>query len=326
MRRSLRLLAVSCLALAALALAAGPAGASPAAARAGSGLHAVDLNGHTYLVQTHGRFGVKPIRATAAPAAGGTLSVQTNGRRGVVSPTPTVYLVFWGNQWSNDPAGAEPALQAFFTGLFGSVDTWGTIMNQYCEGVPAGTKTCGTHGIHIAHPTATPLAGVWMDNAARAPGNATQAQIAAEAVAAAQHFGNTTQTSNLNSQYVIASAHGTHPDGFPNTGFCAWHDFTSSSFGNLAYTNLPYVADLGTGACTTIAGGNLLDGYFSTETHEYAESNTDLWPARGWLGAGGEVADECIQLDSYLTLSTGTFDVQGLWSNDRNKCATHEAA
>jgi hypothetical protein len=29
-----------------------------------------------------------------------------------------------------------------------------------------------------------------------------------------------------------------------------------------------------------------------------------------------------VNLDSYLTLSTGKFDVQGLWSNAADKCVT----
>ncbi len=274
----------------------------------------------------HAHSGVKPIHpgphASVLAASSSTLSVHSSASTGVVSPTPVVYLVFWGKQWSSDPAQAAPALQNFFTGLHGSADTWGTILTQYCEGVRKGTKICGSSGIHVTHPANSILGGVWFDNAANAPTNATAAQIASEATAAAQHFGNTTQTPNLNAQYVIASATGTHPDGFPNTGFCAWHDFTTSSFGNLAYTNLPYVPDLGAGACTTLSPATALDGYFSTETHEYAETVTDFWPSRGWTGGNGEIGDACVQLDARLTLSTGTFDVQGLWSNAANNCVT----
>jgi hypothetical protein len=268
--------------------------------------------------------GVKPITPAGAArkAASNTLSVGSSASQGVVSPNPKVYLVFWGSQWSRDPAGAAPALQNFFRGLFGTADNWGTIMNQYCEGVARGTTNCGSSGVHITHPTSSPLAGTWFDNASAAPTNASANQIAAEATRAATHFGNTTQTPNLNAQYVIVSATGTHPDGFPNSGFCAWHDFTSSSSGNLAFTNLPYVPDLGAGACTTLSNATALDGFFSTETHEYAETLTDFWPARGWNGGGGEIGDECIQLDRRITLSTGTFDVQGLWSNSRNACVT----
>lgn len=266
--------------------------------------------------------GVKPINRAARRPGKDTLAVQSSATQGVVSPNPKVYLVFWGSQWSNDPAGAAPALQNFFTGLNGSADTWGTILDQYCEGVPKGTTDCGTNGTHVQHPTSSILGGAWFDNAAPAPASATAAQLAAEAANAAQHFGNTTQDPNLNAQYVIVSASGTHPDNFPNSGFCAWHDKTSSSSGTLAYTNLPYLPDLGAGGCTTIASPTALDGLFSTETHEYAETVTDFWPSIGWNGSGGEIGDECQNLDSRITLSTGTFDVQGLWSNAANACVT----
>jgi len=296
--------------------------ASTSAAPAPAGTQTVTLAGHSYQVQPHGRSGVKPQGKPAAKPSANTLTVRSNKTQGVVSPNPKVYLVFWGSQWSNDPAGEASALQNFFSGLYGSADNWGTIMTQYCEGVPSGTSNCGSSGTHVSHPSSSILGGTWFDNAAAAPSSASQAQLAAEAAAAASHFGNTTQTPNLNDQYVIASATGTHPDNFPNSGFCAWHSSTSSSSGTLAYTNLPYVPDLGTGACTTLTNATALDGLFSTETHEYAETVTDFWPSIGWNGRNGEIGDECQNLDRRITLSTGTFDVQGLWSNSANACTT----
>lgn len=67
-----------------------------------------------------------------------------------------------------------------------------------------------------------------------------------------------------------------------------------------------------------------MDGLLSTETHEYAETVTDFAPNNGWLNSqtGDEVADECVDLDSRIKLSTGTFDVQGVWSNLDNACVT----
>ncbi|MFD5466749.1 hypothetical protein ACFWIQ_28550 [Kitasatospora sp. NPDC127059] len=272
-------------------------------------------------------FGAKPLHPGAtgqhAATSSNTLSVRSAATQGVVSPTPKVYLVFWGTQWSADPAGVATDMQNMFKGLYGSQDTWGTILSQYCEGVAKGTTNCGTNGVHVQHPASSPLAGVWFDKTAAAPASATSTQIAAEAGKAAAHFGNTTQAPNLNAQYVVVSPTGTHPDGFPNSGFCAWHDKTSSSYGTLAYTNLPYIPDMGAGACTTFTDGRMLSGIESTETHEYAETVTDFWPSIGWNGGGGEIGDECENLDAYVTLSTGTFDLQGLWSNSANKCATH---
>jgi serine protease len=257
-----------------------------------------------------------------AAAGDGTLSLSSSNQQGVVSPAPQVYLVFWGSQWANDPAGVAPDLQSMFGGLYGGQDTWGTILNQYCEGLPQGTTTCGDQGTHVNHPTSSPLAGTWFDNSDAAPDSAAASDLAAEAAKAAEHFGNTTQDPNLNAQYVIVSPTGTHPDGFPDSGFCAWHDQTSSSYGTLAYTNLPYIPDSGAGACTTFTDGRLLSGIESTETHEYAETVTDFWPSSGWNGAQGEIGDACQNLDAYVTLSTGTFDLQGLWSNSAGGCVT----
>src|SRR5947209_7649179 len=118
--------------------------------------------------------GVKPLHAGVRPAATRatsqyTLSLQTSMTHGAVSPAPKVYLVFWGKQWSSDKAGVANDLQGMFKGLYGSKYTWGTILDQYCEGLSADTTNCGSSGTHVTHPTASPLAGVWFDNAANEP-------------------------------------------------------------------------------------------------------------------------------------------------------------
>jgi hypothetical protein len=271
------------------------------------------------------RHGIKPIRSGKGNTAG--VSLHSSSTQGAVSPTPKVYLVFWGSQWhsaSGDPDGAASALQTFFANLYGSSDTWGTTLSQYCEGLRQGTTSCSGQGTGVVHPTATPLTGVWYDDAAPAPAKANAPALAAEAQAAAAHFANTTQAPNLNAQYVIASPSGTHPDGFPNAGFCGWHSSSNTPYGRVAFTNLPYVPDLGTGACTTISPAKPLDGYFSTETHEYAEVVTDFWQNNGWLASGdAEIADLCESLDSYLTLGQQQYDVQGLWSNNAGGCVTN---
>lgn len=266
----------------------------------------------------------KPVHPDKNLKTHSVLTLHSSALTGVIMPNPKVYLVFWGSQWSNDPAGAAPALQAMFTNLVGSQDKWGPILDQYCEGLPVGTSSCGNSGTHVTHPSSGLLAGVWFDNASAAPSRASIAQLAAEAVSAASHFNNITQAPNLNAQYVIPSPTQTHPDGFPGS-FCGWHDFTTTSTGvNIAYTNLPYVPDLGTGACTTLSPARMLDGYESTETHEYAETVTDPFPSTGWLAKGGsEIGDLCINLDAYLNTTGGTFDVQGLWSNAVSSCVTH---
>ena len=66
----------------------------------------VHLAGHTYVVSPGPRSGIKPIHPGRTRPASSTLSLHSSAPTGVVSPHPRVYLVFWGTQWSSDPAGA----------------------------------------------------------------------------------------------------------------------------------------------------------------------------------------------------------------------------
>lgn len=262
---------------------------------------------------------------------------------------PRVYVVFWGSQWgtrgtdahgnatfSGDPAGVAPDLQAFFRGLGTSGDTWSGVMTQYCEGVAQGAQDCPGGAAHVGYPTGGALAGVWEDASATAPAVATGHQIAAEAVAAATHFGQTTQASNRSTQYVVVSPTGTDPDDYQNQGFCGWHDYTGDSTlsggggvtspdGELAFTNLPYLPDAGSSCGEDFVNGasGALDGVTIVGGHEYAETLTDQFPAGGWLdGSGNETGDKCAWIQSGqgasqdITLSTGTFAVQSTWAND----------
>ena len=171
-----------------------------------------------------------------------------------------------------------------------------------------------------------------------APVDATAAQLAAQAEAAATHFGNTTPSSNRSAQYVIVSPTGTHPDGFGTAGgnFCAWHDSTadaglgavSQPDGILAFTNMPYLPDLTTSCGQDFVNpgaAGLLDGVTIVGGHEYAETLTDQYPAGGWLdSSGAEAGDKCAWIASGqgsasdLTLATGKFAVQSIWADDGN--------
>jgi serine protease len=327
------------------------AGATAAATKAAPAYS----GGHAY------RHGVVPLRghqnvalATAISAndlnyGGGISGV------GVTTGAPRVYLVFWGSQWgmegtdssgyatfAGDPSGMAPDLQAFFKGLGTNSETWSGVMTQYCQGVATGAQTCpASNNQHVGYPTGGALAGVWEDTSAPAPAAASGHQIGAEAVNAATHFGNTTQSSNLSAQYVIISPTGTNPDGFnqPGVNFCAWHDYTgdatldgggavNSPDGFLAFTNLPYIPDAGVncGQNFVTNPGGTLDGVTIVEGHEYAETITDTYPDGGWIDTnGGEDGDKCAWLlpgqqgaAQDISLTTGSFAVQSTWANDFN--------
>jgi hypothetical protein len=247
----------------------------------------------------------------------GGVGVETGGDK--------VYLVYWGSQWnSNDPSGEATIQTNFFKGVGGS--KWNNSVTQYCEGVASGTVTCGTSGTHATNPAGV-YASSWYDNASAAPSHPTQSQLAAEAVRAAGHFGNTTASANTHVQYVINTATHNSSSGF-GTQYCAWHSSTSSSYGNIAYTNMPYITDAGASCGANFNGLGSKAGITIVGGHEFGETETDIFPNGGWLdGSGAENGDKCAWISSgqgaaaNITLSTGTFAVQSLWSNAFNSGA-----
>lgn len=266
----------------------------------------VRLHNHLFKVHTHGRFGIIPMRhghihITAQPGD----NLLYNG--GPVAHFPAVYLDFWGSQWDSDGNGVESYMQNFMSGLGQSDDNWSTITSQYTDSTGQGPSFGGSV-----------LAGTWVDDSNAAPQSASQSDIAAEAVNAAQFFG----VSGDDVQIVVLSPSGTNPDGFPNSGFCAWHDYTSSSSGNIPYTNMPYVLDAGSGCGENSVQGQL-DGFSIVEGHEYAETLTDPEPSSGWVdSSGSEIGDKCAWQNLFaIGLSTGSFAMQPLWSNNDDGCA-----
>jgi serine protease len=205
--------------------------------------------------------------------------------------------------------------------------SWLNSVTQYCQGVAAGTITCGTSGQHATNPSGL-YGGLFQDNTSAAPSSPSQSQLAAEAVAAAAYFHNTSSSSNASVQYVIATAHNNNASGF-GTSYCAWHSSTSSLYGNIAYTNLPYITDAGPSCGSNFVNSGpsgATDGITIVEGHEMAETITDQFPNGGWLDRNGEEnGDKCAWLSSgqgaaqNVTLTGGvSYPVQSLWSNAFN--------
>jgi len=221
---------------------------------------------------------------------------------GFIQENPQVFLVFWGKQWNSDRNGVQSYLTKFFTGLGQSNDAWSRVTSQYTG-----------RGLHPTF-TGSVLKGTWVDNAANAPGSMSAGAIAGEARKGAAHF----KVSGHNVNIIVVSPHGTHPDGFPNAGFCAYHDAT----GGLPYTNMPYVLDAGT-SCGQNSVGGKLDGFSIVAGHEYLEVVTDPIPPSGWVARNGEEnADLCAWRNLHkITLNTGSFAVQPTYSNKVHGCA-----
>ena len=275
----------------------------------------------------------------------------------VTTGAPKVYLVFYGSQWgtagtdssgnmtfSGDPSAMAPRVQELMKGLGTNNELWSGVMTQYCNGVPSGTTTCPSGGTHAGYPTGGALGGVWYDNSVASPSSATGNQLATEAVRAAGYFGNTDSTLNRSAQYVIVSPTGTHPDGFntPNGNFCAWHDYNgdttlsggaaTSNYGDIAFTNLPYITDMGAscGANYVNSGSaGLLDGVTIVEGHEYAETLTDQNAGYGYYDntTGEENGDACAWVGTggsggaqNVTFANGSYAMQATWSNANSAC------
>jgi serine protease len=304
-----------CGALVGVLATAGALTASAAARPAGSQAHAK--------VSVMRPLGFKPAKSNPArPRRTNNLAYQ-GGIGGIgVETAPKVYLVVWGSQWgtngSIDPSGEVGIVQRFLGKAGGS--SWLNSVTQYCQGVAAGTVTCGTSGQHAGN-QAGMYAGTWFDSGSAAPSQPTQSQLAAEAVRAVGHFGTTSAVNNT-VQYVIATASGNNSSGF-GTQYCAWHSSTSSSAGNIAYTNLPYITDAGASCGAGFNGLGSKAGITIVEGHEMAETITDQFPNGGWLDRNGaENGDKCAWTSgtSNQSLNGAVFPVQPLWSNASSSC------
>jgi Putative Ig domain len=350
---------------AALTLAVGSQAAGATAQAATPGAAPV-VNPYSPAYQHSYRHGVVPTRAVAAKMHSWAIThpnavpqVSANNLNygggidgiGVTTGHEKVYLVFYGSQWgtqgtdgsgnttlSGDPSGEAPYVQKLTKGIGTSNELWSGVMTQYCDGVSAGAQTCpASNTQHVAYPTGGAYAGIWVDESAASPSQATGHQLGVEAVNAATHFGNTTAASNRDAQYVVLSPTGTNPDGFntPSGQFCAWHDYNgdttltggavSSPYGDIAFTNMPYVTDAGASCGQNFVNSNgPLDGVSIVEGHEYAETITDQNPAGGYTdSSSAENGDKCAWITpgtsggSFdLTTSTGTFAMQTTWAND----------
>ena len=287
----------------------------------------------------------------AAPSAGPVQPQLTygGGRDGIgVTLAPKVYVVFWGSQWgaanppgstnfSGDPLGVASRVVALLSGIGTNSEEWSGVMTQYCEGVADRLRLLCRRVPHVGYPDGGALAGVWADTAAPAPGSATAAQLGAEAVNAAQHFGNTTAASTTGTRST-SSSHRRVPSPTASTpaagsarGTTSTADVgTSSPYGDIAFTNLPYVPDMHSSCGMNFVNAGTagtLDGVTMVEGHEYAETITDQNPGRRMARlAGLENADKCAWLSSgvgrsqNVSFATGTFAMQGTWSNADRSC------
>jgi serine protease len=245
------------------------------------------------------------------------------GGLGVETGSDTVYLVAWGSGWSSDPSGEVALLQSFFLKVGGS--SWNNSVTQYCQGGANGSTTCGSGTTKAANPAGV-YGGTWTDTTNAAPAHPSQSDLAAEAGRAATYFG-VTAANHGHVQFDILTATGHNASG-AGSSYCAWHSSTSSGIGTIAYTNMPYVTDYGASCGANFNGLGANAGITIVNGHEFAETESDIYPNGGWLDSGGaENGDKCAWISSGQGASAlanmgGTnFPVQSLWSNAFNSNA-----
>ena len=250
---------------------------------------------------------------------------------GPVMTSPKVYLIFWG--WGGqDPDGVRSTLVNFFNGVGGS--PWEGVATQYTQTVNGVTTS-------ISNP-AGQVAGIWDDNTSPIHDNLSATDYAAEAARAVTHFGQAAPDPSAN--YFVATPKSFNDAGFNSNSYCAYHDFTQPSnypgiTSGIAFTVMPYVLTAGSGCGQNMVNSGAagrLDGVTMVAGHEYMEAITD--PQTGafqggyYDNIGNENGDKCAYVTvgpgsvTNITLSTGTFAVQGTWSNNGlsglGSCAT----
>jgi 3D (Asp-Asp-Asp) domain-containing protein len=290
---------------------------------------------------------VSGVVAAATPKGCREPDCDVSRHGGAVQHSPHVYLLLWGPAWTSvngNGSAVANYLASFYSGLGQtSRDSWSTITSQYSDGTGSPAFTA---------PVLVPGAGVFNDMSTP-PNPVTPDDIASEALGLISTAG---ITDPADAQVVVASQAGTcFSDGFAGNGgncafpptatsYCGWHSAARVSPGSsvyLPYVNLPWQLDAGYSCGANFVNGGssgILDGWSLVGGHEYAETVSDPDPNTGYIdlsdvtgnaASGGEIGDKCVWggvpfgvNDPYgdITLSTGTFAMQSLWSNAARRC------
>lgn len=261
---------------------------------------------------------------------------------GPVQHAPRVYLLFWGPRWTTDATheAAKNYLINFYKGLGTSSDGWSLIQRQYNDktGRPKfGRSLFGGSRVIATKPPKTVSLSTLGNEAwnARTMFKISLASAHNAQIVIATQSGTCFQaTGGLN----FAGNCGKAPTQSTN-GYCAFHnaDILNASV-YLPWVNLPFQLDAKAGCgenFVPIKKNGQLEGFSISGGHETAETITDpketAWVDRNDKTSGGEVADKCAWAGiawnqnppdpaGPVTLSTGTFVMQSLWSNVQHRC------
>ena len=323
---------------AALATSTALATASPATVVTGGGQPAGALPGS-------GAAQSGAVRAIAAAMPAASCAEPNCGvtyHGGPVIRSPHVFLYFWGPKWKTAAVekGAMNYLTEFYKGLGTAGDAWSLTAAQYGNG-----KGAPVFGRAL-------YAGAKVDTS-KPQASVTLHDLVLEADKGRQAFG-ITAGSMENSLVVIAPQSGTCfavvTDGGNfigdcgkgnggKAGYCAFHDYdlyqTGSTRTFLPWINLPFQLDAGMNCGEGFVNSpGTYDGFSLAAGHETMEAISDpmvtaWYDSKDKVSGGGEIADKCAWggaawggHDPFgdITLKTGSFAMQSIWSNAAGAC------
>jgi len=237
-----------------------------------------------------------------ATQSGGVLTYHG----GPIQTNPKMYVVFWGSAWngSGDPKGVKSRMLAFLGIVGGS--GWNNSTTQYTQ----------SDGQHVGNQTGS-LAASYVDTTSSPPSRPSQSQLAAEAAKAAAKYGDY----SASAAYIVALPHGIRPSGF-GTQYCAYHSSTTAAGHTIAWTNDPYLPDVGYSCgAGSVNNPGTLDGVSIVFGHEQGETETDPFPATGWLDSNNaENGDLCAWTNLINNPNAGGYPTQPLYSNANSGC------
>lgn len=215
---------------------------------------------------------------------------------GAVLATSKSYAVYWGPQ-SAFPADLESGMASLLSGFDGS--SWLGVTQPYMRGAAVHTSYAGT-----IFDSSTPPS--------HAPSTSALGAEVCKLVA----------SPDPNALYVVFTSNA------PKVSYCAWHDKATCNGVTFQVAYIPNQALIP--GCSPYTRSNLHCNSYSDGTvtsadsvaHEFAEAITDAHIDAWYDKNRAEIADKCnfVYL-SCVPLSTGSWQIQSLWSNASNGCA-----
>lgn len=214
---------------------------------------------------------------------------------GSVLPVSKTVAIYWGDA-TQFPSDLQSGMAAMLSGFNGS--SYLGVMEQYMRNAPISTS----NGTALSDSSAPP---------SPAP---TTAQLGAEVC-------KLVAAPDPSTLYIVFTSNA------PKINYCAWHNDTTCNGVTFQVAYIPNQALLP--GCSPYTRSNLHCNGYSDGTvasadsvaHEFMETITDAHIDAWFDKSKQEVADKCnFNYQQCVTLSTGSWQIQSLWSNAIGAC------